>query len=454
MPEVFNLPVKVGASGDDSLNVTTVQFGDGYKSKMPNGINGQTSEWSVSMTGDTEKIKGFTDFIKRHNGAKSFYWKPPLEEQRLFTVEKWKTDTLGAGLFTVSATFESAFSAGDIEDRTVNIVEGGAIIDDKKPSTGTVYSGAHTDKQIKTAVDNLKTDQDFIGKFASADEFNQVKTSAEEAAKSAKAAEETAKKVSSAADSSNTAAKNSEQAAQSSQTAVNTASNYAFSANDAALDAAKSAEEANQTAQEASNNLNEVTEQLKNLKLVLSVNENEPDEHGNVTLAIDTGSEINDNVTAKDSTWSSKQISDEMGEAVKPYQGLPKKVSSLEALNNESRFTIIYPNGGTADKPANITNNNRYVMDNPFPKHLVNCRAEVFLNNGWGAACWQFLDSQASARGSLANQLMTDDWATDKIVLQVGKVGVAGYSDNSGTPHALTANYTTAPARVLVWRID
>lgn len=149
MTERFKLPVKVGASGDNTLNVTTVQFGDGYKSKMANGINSQTAEWSVSMTGDTDKIKPFTDFIKRHEGIAPFYWTPPLEEEGLFTVEGWKTDTLGAGIYTVSAIFQSTSMAGNQSD---GATDGGTVmIDDNSTVKDKTWSSAKIQQAINDA---------------------------------------------------------------------------------------------------------------------------------------------------------------------------------------------------------------------------------------------------------------------------------------------------------------
>ena len=54
----------------------------------------------------------------------------------------------------------------------------------------------------------------------------------------------------------------------------------------------------------------------------------------------------------------------------------------------EDNFTIIYPNNGTEEEPANVANNSRYVMSNPFPGHKVNCIAEVLYDNKWGETGW------------------------------------------------------------------
>src|SRR5690606_10026006 len=38
---------------------------------------------------------------------------------------------------------------------------------------------------------------------------------------------------------------------------------------------------------------------------------------------------------------------------------------------DQTDFAIIYPNGGSAGSPANVTLNSRYVESNPFPGHSV-----------------------------------------------------------------------------------
>lgn len=116
MPETFDMCVKVGASGDTSQSVTTVQFGDGYKQKSSIGINNESSTWSISMTGTKKELQPFVDFLKRHKGAISFYWTPPFEDKSLFTAEGWKSTTHGAGLFTITTEFEQVFFAGVDDD--------------------------------------------------------------------------------------------------------------------------------------------------------------------------------------------------------------------------------------------------------------------------------------------------------------------------------------------------
>lgn len=139
------------------------------------------------------------------------------------------------------------------------------------------------------------------------------------------------------------------------------------------------------------------------------------------------------------------------------FDNTGNKTGSDDKAPSENRFIILYPNGGTKDKPAEVTTNVRLVFENPFKGKQINCRAEVYVNNLWGASPWHaFLDStnMPVARGAVAYPLFSEALAIDEVILQTGSYGVAGYSKNTGSPQNLNANYTKAPCRILVWRID
>lgn len=127
--------------------------------------------------------------------------------------------------------------------------------------------------------------------------------------------------------------------------------------------------------------------------------------------------------------------------------------TKLQEVQNElaeaqDNFTIIYPNDGSADSPANIAINSRYVDDNPFPGYYVHCEAQIYFEGKWGAAGWVYSDG---GWGTAANQLLPDD----KIVTQTGRQAVwNGISNNDGSPFNHSSNIKTAlPCRVLVYRM-
>ncbi|MBC3410094.1 phage tail protein [Pseudomonas sp. SWRI51] len=109
-------------------------------------------------------------------------------------------------------------------------------------------------------------------------------------------------------------------------------------------------------------------------------------------------------------------------------------------------FQIIYPNGGTAEAPASVSYNSRYVLPNPFAGHHVICVAEIQIGDKWGEAGWFY---SSGGYGTKAAQL---DLAT--LVVQTGSSRVGYSSFGSGDPFGQTATaLIAAPCRVKVWRV-
>lgn len=123
--------------------------------------------------------------------------------------------------------------------------------------------------------------------------------------------------------------------------------------------------------------------------------------------------------------------------------------TSLSTLNNtvynEILFTYIYPNGGSAATPANVAVGNRFVTANPFPGKPVIVQVQILLNGIWQDPGWSSNNNTAYG--------VTAGMAGDDIVVQAGASGVAGQSVVAGGSGGLTAVFTTAPVRVMVWRL-
>lgn len=129
---------------------------------------------------------------------------------------------------------------------------------------------------------------------------------------------------------------------------------------------------------------------------------------------------------------------------------LAAKLSLLEEAQKTSRFTIIYPNGGTEEQLANVTNNQYYVMDNPFPGYHVICVAELLINGLWGSSPWIF--SSGLGGGSFGIKVSMLD--IDKIVLRTGSIRITGSNIDTGSSHPnSTPIVNTAYCRVKVWRV-
>lgn len=118
------------------------------------------------------------------------------------------------------------------------------------------------------------------------------------------------------------------------------------------------------------------------------------------------------------------------------------------AISDTENFTIIYPNGGTASKPASVSTNKRYVEENPFPGYMVMCYPQIKVNNQWGYSGWYEGDSYSGV-GVKANLLLPDD----KIIVQTGRDGCLAPSYGSGNPFGNTNDLSSVPCRVLVYKL-
>lgn len=133
-----------------------------------------------------------------------------------------------------------------------------------------------------------------------------------------------------------------------------------------------------------------------------------------------------------------------------------KQIATTEFVKNELdkfNFTMIYPNGGTAENPANISMNSRYVCANPFPGYYVACEVEIQVNGIWGDSgiANGMKDGLWTSYGVAAKQFNSAD-----IVVQTGSAGVTG-----GTSNIMMDEFginvqnilTSAPCRVKVWKV-
>lgn len=120
--------------------------------------------------------------------------------------------------------------------------------------------------------------------------------------------------------------------------------------------------------------------------------------------------------------------------------------AKVQALDANTGFTIIYPNGGSAASPANVSTNSRYVLANPFSGSAVICKAEVLYQGDWGTTGWIYANNHGY--GVVADML------NGQIVVQTGTgylLGSAG--SNGGTLSNPSGVNTPLPCRVKVWKL-
>jgi phage-related protein len=109
MSEVFSWDPLVEPTGEEKFRTRSAQFGDGYKQLAQDGLNSSSQRWPLTFGGQEDEIEPIVSFLRRHAGAKSFLWRPPLGVQSLWTCAGFNTTPHVDGLYTVTATFEQSF---------------------------------------------------------------------------------------------------------------------------------------------------------------------------------------------------------------------------------------------------------------------------------------------------------------------------------------------------------
>lgn len=155
--------------------------------------------------------------------------------------------------------------------------------------------------------------------------------------------------------------------------------------------------------------------------------------------------------TAQFKIVDQKQDGTDIDELKNELEAVKSSLAAVQtAISDAQNFTIIYPNGGTASKPASVSKNTRYVEDNPFPGYYVNCIVQGKVNNKWG-----YLGEQTGGdygRFVIASQLLPDD----KIIIQTGKDAVFRGGTNvmgDSFGNNSSSNLSTVPCRVLVYKL-
>ena len=107
--QTFTWCPRLNAEADTTFRTRKAQFGDGYTQVAGDGLNPKSQKWTLSFTGDESYIGAIKAFLDAHQGTKAFLWKPPLEPLAMFRCDTYNPTALGAGKYTLDATFEQAF---------------------------------------------------------------------------------------------------------------------------------------------------------------------------------------------------------------------------------------------------------------------------------------------------------------------------------------------------------
>ena len=113
------------------------------------------------------------------------------------------------------------------------------------------------------------------------------------------------------------------------------------------------------------------------------------------------------------------------------------------------KVTTVYINAGTPESPYQYPVRSRQTFGNPFPGRIIECKAELFINNIWGPT--GFIYSSDNSWGVTASPF--DNSA--RIVVQSGRTGTAAISENAGGVHGISYNVNAPlPIRLKVWTVD
>ncbi len=476
--ETFNFCVGLNTEGTINQKVQTSDFGDGYSQATAIGINNQFEEWNVNFKGKASYINQVRDFLDRHEGDKSFYWMPPDGKQGRYRAAGYKISPQGNDVYQLTATFTQTFEpASAAASEYVRYVNAIPPDTDGNVTLTAIDVGADDRGAASRAITDLKAETNPLPQYALKSDVPDVSDINIRL---------------NTAEGNITAARSDITSLRSDLTTT--------SGNLSDLQAQVDGIDTDLTA--IKTQVKDQSTQINTLKTSVSTNTTDidslnkgrvktvngvaADESGNIQLEIDAGSEINDSVTSTNSTWSGQKITSEInaipdnlvnptdpekgsgqisynssldyksgtaGEAIKTNSSklslLTNRVSDLEKSN--TRFAIIYPNGGTQENPANINVNQRYEVSNPFTGQPVICEAEIRVNNVWGTAQGPATFPSYGGAFVTANHILE----SDKIILQTGSVGLVKQSSENGGSLGYpsgAATVKTAPCRIKVWR--
>ena len=108
--QTFTWAPEFDASMEQTPTVTVTKFGDGYETRVPQGINNNAQKWTLQFTDSNQNTQSMLAFIRARNGSESIYWTNPLEETGIYVCRSWKLSRK-KGVNVYSLTFEQVFEA-------------------------------------------------------------------------------------------------------------------------------------------------------------------------------------------------------------------------------------------------------------------------------------------------------------------------------------------------------
>lgn len=107
--DTFVWKVHTDYNVDVEDNVSTTNFGDGYKQEVVLGLNPEKSSYKTNISGNLQFVRTVRAFLVANIG-KSFMWKEPITGQMIPVVCKQRSMRLEGSKYAVlSMTFERSY---------------------------------------------------------------------------------------------------------------------------------------------------------------------------------------------------------------------------------------------------------------------------------------------------------------------------------------------------------
>lgn len=108
MADKFTWCARNSSQAQSTASVRRAQFGDGYAQSSANGINSVRRTWTLEFVYKESDMALIIAFLNSHVG-KSFEWDEPFFGTSLFYCDEYDYSDQGAGVYSLSATFEQTF---------------------------------------------------------------------------------------------------------------------------------------------------------------------------------------------------------------------------------------------------------------------------------------------------------------------------------------------------------
>lgn len=91
-------------------NVVVTQFGDGYESRTPVGMNTQRRKWDLNFDNrPNATADAIESFLKARGAVEAFDWTPPYGGAGKWVCREWSSAPTSPNTRSVTATFEEVF---------------------------------------------------------------------------------------------------------------------------------------------------------------------------------------------------------------------------------------------------------------------------------------------------------------------------------------------------------